>query len=40
MFVFFLEVKKKTQSTKTLVKTKEDTLSIGMYVIVIIFQYY
>jgi len=40
MFVFFSEVKKKTRSTKNLVKTSEETLSIGMYIIVITFQYY
>lgn len=40
MFVFFLEVKKKTRSTKNLVKTSEETLSIGMYIIFITFQYY
>jgi len=40
MFVLFLEVKKKTRSTKKLVKTSEENLSIGMYIIVIQFQYY
>lgn len=35
MLVFFLEVKKKTRSAKKLVKTSEETLSIGMYFIVI-----
>lgn len=35
MFILFLEVKKKTRSTKRLVKTTEETLSVGMYIIVI-----
>lgn len=35
LLVSFLEVKKKTRSTKELVETTKETLSIGMFIIVI-----